>query len=92
MISKLRTAAETAYNTGQDVQVNPGLILALLDRLEAAEKDVARLDYIESNCEGKLLRKYKKKWSFMPVCCNYEYPVFPNLRDALDYSMKDEQK
>jgi hypothetical protein len=51
-------------------------------------KDAERLDFIESNAEGRLLRKYKKRWSFEPVCTNYEYPVFPNLRDALDEAMK----
>lgn len=48
MINRLRKAAEEAYNTGQDVQVNPGLILALLDRQEAAEKDAARYRWMRS--------------------------------------------
>lgn len=70
---------------------NPATILALLDRLEAAEKDAALLDFIQANAEGRLLRKYKKRWSFEPVCSNYEYPVFQSLRDALDYAMKEQK-
>ncbi len=53
-------------------------------------KDAERLDFIEANAEGRLLRKYKKRWSFEPVCSNYEYPVFPKLREAIDAAMKEQ--
>lgn len=65
-------------------------VLALLDRLEAAEKDTARLDCIENHPERQL-RKHKKTWSFQPVCSNYEYEVFRSLREALDYAMKGDK-
>lgn len=56
MINKLRKAAEAAYSTGQDVQVNPGLILGLLDKLEAAEKDAARYRWMK---EADIPMRYK---------------------------------
>lgn len=59
--------------------------------VERLRKDAARLDFIEANAEGRLLRKYKKKWSFEPVCSNYEYEVFPSLREALDAAMEAKQ-
>jgi hypothetical protein len=52
-------------------------------------KDAQRLNFVEANWEARLLRRHKKRWSFAPGVTNYEYPVFPKLREAIDAAMME---
>ena len=65
---------------------NPATILALLDRLEAAEKDAARYRWlkrerVESNYEGELSIEFE---------CGFDH--WNDIDAAIDAAMKDEQK
>jgi hypothetical protein len=68
-------------------------LLAKVERLERENaelrKDAERLDFIEKNSDHRIIRcKRGRRWAFERAFTNYEYPVFPTLRDAIDEAMK----
>ena len=94
-LKAIRAAAEA--DKGQDrafilLSVD---ILALLDRLEAAEKDVAQLNWMEQN----LFNRENIDWLTKKPCTKFNMWVLfspigvqGSARGIIDAAMKDEQK
>lgn len=51
-LKALRICAEKDYKTGWDCTLGPAHVIELLDQLEAAQKDAARIDWLESSKES----------------------------------------
>lgn len=68
--------------------VAESLAIEAANRLEAAEKDAARINWMEATPEH-YLRKYKRHW----YCTlrQEEANGYPTIREAIDAKMEDEK-
>lgn len=65
--------------------VASGEVLDLLDMLDSAQKDEARLDFVEKNCSGKVFRPYTANTDYVKFEWNNDDG---DMREAIDAAMK----
>lgn len=66
------------------------VMFAGIQGLQATQAlDTARLDFMQSQPEMSL-RYRKRRWAFVGFT-NYEYPTFPNTREAIDAAIAAQQ-
>jgi len=72
------------------LQTHHATITDMAKRLEAAERDAARLNFVEQHPDWMNVMRFKRKhlWRIGPFS-NYPQAAFPTLREAIDAAMQE---
>lgn len=67
-LKAIRQAAEESQKTWQYAVITNETVIALLDRLEAAEKDAARYHHLFNSTDGRVYAAFRKVYDFWDGC------------------------